>query len=380
MMFRNYPNDRLLHELRSTYGDELSSLVKMVRLLEEVDRRRLYAELGYSSLFRFCLGVLNMSEHEAYFRIRVARAGRRFAVIFGMIERGEIHLSGVAKLSRHLTAENHRELLEAARGRTKRGIAELIAERFPQADVSTSIRRLPASAAPALTAPQNAQLPLAAPIVREQPVEAPNPSPPQPASMSSPHPVAAAPFAQPSPSPAPRPGVVQPLATDRYAVRFTASKRCRDLIDRARALMSHRAPDAELSDVVEVALEVLVEQLEKKKFKKTDRPRSQPDDSTGDGRRTIPAAVQREVAERDGERCTYVAPDGKRCDEVRLLEFDHVEPVARGGKHTVTNLRLRCRTHNAFTARQDFGDQHIDLCATGFRPSTRSTIGPALGP
>ena len=64
-MFRNYPNDRLLEELRSTYGDERASVVKVIRLLEEVDRRRLYAELGYSSLFRFCQKVLNTAADHA---------------------------------------------------------------------------------------------------------------------------------------------------------------------------------------------------------------------------------------------------------------------------------------------------------------------------
>jgi len=39
-----------------------------------------------------------------------------------------------------------------------------------------------------------------------------------------------------------------------------------------------------------------------------------------------------------------------------FLEFDHIEPVARGGKSTVTNLRLRCRAHNQYEAEQSYGE------------------------
>jgi 5-methylcytosine-specific restriction endonuclease McrA len=71
--------------------------------------------------------------------------------------------------------------------------------------------------------------------------------------------------------------------------------------------------------------------------------------------RYIRAGVRRAVWERDDGRCTYVEATGQRCRECGALEFDHVEPHARGGPPTVQNLRLRCRVHNALTAEQDFG-------------------------
>src|SRR5262245_8724421 len=84
------------------------------------------------------------------------------------------------------------------------------------------------------------------------------------------------------------------------------------------------------------------------------------------------AAVQRAVAERDGEQCTYVSPDGRRCEEKRL-EFDHIKAAALGGPPTVTNIRLRCRTHNGMAARQQFGDAYVELRAAGFRPNSSAT-------
>ncbi|MEO0323912.1 MAG: HNH endonuclease signature motif containing protein, partial [Myxococcota bacterium] len=76
--------------------------------------------------------------------------------------------------------------------------------------------------------------------------------------------------------------------------------------------------------------------------------------------RRAPAAVAREVWARDEARCTYVAPDGRRCAETACLELDHVVPWAKGGASTAGNLRLRCRTHNQMAADQSFGRGFMD--------------------
>jgi hypothetical protein len=71
------------------------------------------------------------------------------------------------------------------------------------------------------------------------------------------------------------------------------------------------------------------------------------------------AAVKRAVWERDGGRCTYVSPEGRRCDSRWRLELDHVEPAARGGPSTVEGLRLRCRAHNILHAEESFGRAYM---------------------
>ena len=58
---------------------------------------------------------------------------------------------------------------------------------------------------------------------------------------------------------------------------------------------------------------------------------------------------------RDGARCAFVAPDGRRCVQRRFLEFHHVQPYARQGPATVGNISLRCRRHNQHEAEMVFG-------------------------
>ncbi len=63
--------------------------------------------------------------------------------------------------------------------------------------------------------------------------------------------------------------------------------------------------------------------------------------------RAIPAAVKRQVWQRDGGRCSYVDRETGRCCNSRLLiEMDHILPYALGGGADPGNLRLRCRAHH----------------------------------
>jgi 5-methylcytosine-specific restriction endonuclease McrA len=69
--------------------------------------------------------------------------------------------------------------------------------------------------------------------------------------------------------------------------------------------------------------------------------------------------VKRAVWQRDGGRCTFVGTNGHRCETRRGLEFDHAEPLARGGQATIANLRLRCRAHNQYEAEREFGSDFM---------------------
>ena len=110
--------------------------------------------------------------------------------------------------------------------------------------------------------------------------------------------------------------------------------------------------------MIALALKSLVRDLERRKFAATSRPRQAPGRASDDPRH-IPAAVKRAVWERDLGRCTFVSERGERCPAHSMLEFDHADPVARGGRSTVGNLRLRCRAHNQYAAERMFGAEFM---------------------
>ncbi len=107
-----------------------------------MDARRLYIREA-PSMFAYCTQVLHLSEHEAYARITVARASRRYPVLLAMLRDGRLHASGIGKLVPHLTDANADELLARATHKTKRQIEEFVAAIVPKPDVPATVRKVP---------------------------------------------------------------------------------------------------------------------------------------------------------------------------------------------------------------------------------------------
>jgi hypothetical protein len=164
----------------------------------------------------------------------------------------------------------------------------------------------------------------------------------------------------------------------------------REKLRLAQDLLRHAIPNGDLAQIFDRALTALLEDLAKKKIAATDRPR--PSKPTSPGSRHIPAAVKRAVWIRDGGRCAFVAPSGRRCSERSFLEFHHVVPYAAGGEATTENIQVRCRVHNAYEADLFFGPRTPPFVREDYMPyvpaaerrsSTRfepSTVPPAAAP
>jgi HNH endonuclease len=331
-------------------GNELTA--ELLAHLAEMDRRRLHLDLGYSSLFAYCIEKLRLSEPAAGRRIAAARVCRRFPEAFELVARGDLHLSALCALQPHLNPTNAAELFQVCRHKTRRQVEEILAGRFPRADVGTSIRRLP------------------------QPKHAEPSSPPEkPRGSVASATTSAGPSAKPITSPplpqpvTPKPQI-KPISPERYGVHFTASSTLRDKIEQARALASHRVAPGDLAALIELALDALIRELLKQRFAVGRKPREMhaplsPGDSAGFKSRHIPAGVAREVFERDQGRCTFVSRDGRRCNERCRLEIEHIHPWSQNGPATVENLCLLCRAHNLHQARLKFGAEFIQRAIEG---------------
>jgi hypothetical protein len=171
------------------------------------------------------------------------------------------------------------------------------------------------------------------------------------------------------------PARVKPLAPERFALQVTIPQATCDRLRRAQELLSPKLPSGDVAQVLDLALQALVAQLEKRKLAATAKPRKQAKASQPDSRH-IPAAVKRAVRERDGDQCTFMSPDGRRCPERKFLEFDHVTEYARGGRAmTASDVRQRCRAHNLHGAERTFGREFMQRkqdSARGTRAAARA--------
>src|SRR6185369_9861614 len=147
-------NSELVAGLARLVQQNNSLTAQVLAHLVELDERRLHLELGFPSLFAYCVEGLGMSEGTAGRRVTAARVCRRFPEVFERIARGELHLCALCTLAPHLTQQNAVELFDASKGKTRRRIEELLAARFPRPDVRQQIRRLPVRTPVALATPE----------------------------------------------------------------------------------------------------------------------------------------------------------------------------------------------------------------------------------
>ncbi|MBL7669575.1 MAG: HNH endonuclease [Bdellovibrionaceae bacterium] len=147
-------------------------------------------------------------------------------------------------------------------------------------------------------------------------------------------------------------------------IELTLSKGQMEIVERAKALLSHALPGATLAEVivslaeryVRTRVETKSETKSKTKCKaknETDQGLTSAAEGTESHRRvvlqqSIPAAVKRNVLGRS-QGCEFRdSKTGKVCGSRRFLEVDHVQPRFAGGGNEPLNLRVMCSSHNKF--------------------------------
>ena len=316
----------LLRDLARLVARDRATTATLLAHIAEVDERKLYRPAGYSSMYAYCVEKLRLSEDAAYKRIQAARVARRFPALFAALAGGSLHLAAICLLAPHLTPESAWELIEMATHKGKSEIEDLLARRFP-ASPDATVRGLFAMAQHApghvrgLDAGAGPEAQLAPGQVESTQVQS------------------------------------LPQNRVRFMVQFAVTQSTRDKLRHARDLLSHAVPDGDMAEVLDRALDVLILKLERRKTGRARRPRAV--ERVAADVRHVPAHVRRVVWERDEGRCSFVGADGHRCAARRFLEFDHIDPLARGGKTMADNMRLRCRAHNQYEAERAFGAGHM---------------------
>ncbi len=379
-------NAALLERLGEVTGRDRTTTAEMLAVLAEVERRKLHRPAGYPSLFRYCVDVLRMSGDMAYKRIQVSRAARRFPQLLDLIADGRLHLTGARLVAPHLTRLNADDLLAAAVHRTTHEILVLLAERFPQPDVSTRIEPVgprrteagmllePAGATTEAMSEMAGLLTGAAAPSQDEPAAAG-------AAELVLRPVVPSNLAIPAQSMGPLCAFpkLEPLSPGRHLLQTTIDQETHDLLRYAQALLSDAVPGGDVPEVLNRALRALVDQLERRKFGVGARLRSVKDPK--DPRYTSPGD-RCEVVVKDEGACTWVSDDGHRCGSRTRLRFHHKVPFAKGGPNTAANLTLHCAAHDQLEAEREYGEAFVQgkVAAARQERSTRRRLASGAEP
>lgn len=137
MNLKHLADDTLLLETKALAHQERQVTLKILHHLREIERRRLYADLGHGSLFEYAVRELGYSEPSASRRIYSARLLKDFPEIEKKIELGKLTITNVALAAQTFKNEKiddkniKREILSQIENKSKRDCEKKILEFLP---------------------------------------------------------------------------------------------------------------------------------------------------------------------------------------------------------------------------------------------------------
>ena len=358
----------LLEHFETLVTGDRRTTAQLLVAIAEIDERKLWAKHACQSMFVFCVERFHMSEQVTAKRIWAARTARRFPVVLDMVERGELHLSAIHLLARHLTPQNCDDVLRRARHKSSREIERIVAALAPRPDVASRVRAL------ARTVVDTAQTGGASAAQAGGAATASNGATTRSESASVPASVTVAAMrscsaqsrgGSPVSGAAAKP--ITALSPRRYKIEITVDEETHDKLRSLQDLLGRSQVGRDPAAIISRAIDVLLVDSLKRKAATTDRPGAAPPARGGASRenpvrrtRSIPAALRRAVWQRDCGRCRYIDGRGRRCNATTDVEFHHKSPFAMGGCHDADNVELRCAAHNQYQADLDFGRAFMD--------------------
>jgi len=374
-------------ELRTLLSRERAAAADFLLALADFDRRRGWERLGHASLFAFLTRELGLSSGAAQLRLSAARLLPRHPAVEDALRSGLLCISAVGQLARVLTVENEAGVLPRFLGLSAREAAEVAASILPRLEPAR--REVVTSWAPARPGRAADASPAMVAAAGETLASTPSLAPEGALHTYEVPPPARVP---------PRTPTVEPLTADLRRLHLTVSKGFLDKAAAARTGLSHALPGATMEQVLEAALDLLLERQAQRKGLGRRARRATPDarplgphstpvgDEAPEGavpissvplssqggvlmgpsqevstsprpahRPHVPAAIEREVRLRDGDRCQFPLDAGGVCGSTWQVELDHVIPFTLGGPTSPANLRCACRPHNQAAAEDVLG-------------------------
>ncbi|MGZ3688091.1 MAG: hypothetical protein ACXVBW_07315, partial [Bdellovibrionota bacterium] len=145
-------DDALTAATASWVHQESVATLQVLHHLREIERRRLYAKLGYGSLYEFAIKKLKYSEGSAYRRITAMRLIKEVPEAESAIQEGKLTLSTASTLQQFLyqeqkskapySAEQKREILKTVQGLSKRETERVLTSLSPGAIPRERVRPL----------------------------------------------------------------------------------------------------------------------------------------------------------------------------------------------------------------------------------------------
>jgi hypothetical protein len=343
---RNLADQVLLDQTSALVQVERETTTQILHHLQEVERRRLFAKKGFSSLFSYCVESLGYSESSAQRRISSMRLLKSLEseaaqAVESKIQEGSLSLSVLAqaqtffqeeaKVNQVYSPSEKKEVLCALEGKSTRA-------------ATRELQKLSSQELPP---------------IKE---------------------------------------CFRPVGDGRTEIHLVVDQETLELLEKIKGLLSHSKPNIGWGELIhhiaQIAWQKLDPEREPANKKKSaiasqelqvkahpvvpDQVRVHPTEKLPSNfaalptpalkRERIPAALKREVWRKCNGRCSYIdSGTGKLCGSRHFLQIEHILPVALGGKNELSNCTLRCFSHNQLAAIEVFGHGVLEKYVASLR-------------
>lgn len=302
MNLQNLTDQNLLEKTAQLVQSERELLTEILHHLREIERRRLFSQLGYKSLFEYATKKLAYSDDQAARRISAMRLLKELPQLEAKIASGALTLTNLNMAQTLFRQEQKRvsaefkafssseklELLSQLESKSKRQVEKILAAR---------------SSEPAMLQPDRVR------VVSETTVE----------------------------------------------IKFMANTELQYKIEKVKGLLAHSHREMKMTDLINWLCDMAIQKLDPaQKSQPSPAPALKPcvgnqgsvskagpkiRSQKSESRRYIPASAQRQVWKSAGSRC-------QNCGSLHALQVDHLRPIAFGGTSEIENLRILCRPCN----------------------------------
>ncbi|MFS4458246.1 HNH endonuclease [Bdellovibrio sp. HCB2-146] len=281
--------------------------------INEFESRKLYAEMGFDSVFKYLTQHLGYGEDSAYRRLQAARLLKSVPQAAGKIEDGSLNLTQLTQVQKCIRQESKNgnqiapaqtlQILEQIQDKSSFETQKVLAVEFNQ------------------------------PIQKHE--------------------------------------VMKPQRDDTIRLEFTITSEQMKILEQAMDLLSHVVPDRCWAELFTHLAEKQVRKSLGKDSSSTfskEVLRSESSDSfqgnlaaaastpsftAARKRKAIKITTKRMIYKNAQGCCEYINPKTQhKCNSTYQLQVDHKVPVAFGGTNESQNLRILCRTHNLLAAKQ----------------------------
>ncbi len=257
----------LTENLASLLRREQDALAEFLVALADFDHRRVWVELGHSSLFYFLTRELRLSNAAAQYRKVAAELIQEIPGIVEPLRRGQLCLTSIIEAAKVVTRENWETILPRFYGLSRREAMEVVAELQPHPAPPVRTVVTPVRSDPVFTRDALVSQALAFEVACEPRLTRADASPiltslgvTSPGEVERSVPALSTPPATPA-----QPLEVVPLTAEQSRLHLTVSKAFLRKLEAARDAMSHAMPGATPAEILEAGLELLLVKAEKRK-------------------------------------------------------------------------------------------------------------------